>query len=131
MASLVAKRLGGVNWWADLSSVDESSLPAALDRLLVELRNADSGQIVILDDFPVGNAITQSAWFRFNAIIEEWAPRSHFLAFTAKGVHPKAIDPRLCQAVCPGYPYRAVTWMVGEARPHGTATVKQCQSNSC
>jgi hypothetical protein len=95
VASLVGKRLGGVNWWADLSSVDESSLPAALDRMLLELRNADEGQVVVLDDFPIGNAIAQAAWVRFNVIVEECARRCHFLAITAKGVHPGAVDPRL------------------------------------
>lgn len=97
-ASLVAKELGGVDCWVDLSAFDTSVLPSAFDRLLLAIRDLPSRAVVVVDDFPVATTITQAVWTRFSAVAEQCARREQFLILTAKGVHPEAVDPRLRMA---------------------------------
>jgi len=86
---------GGSDFWLDLSSLDRSSLSAALERLLVQIRGLATRQVIVLDDVPVANGMEQGFWTRLSAIIGECSARGHALLLTAKGVQPDVVDPRM------------------------------------
>ncbi|WP_156966903.1 hypothetical protein [Paraburkholderia ferrariae] len=95
VASLVGKKIGTTAYWVDLSAFDAAALPSVFDHLALNVRNLPPRTVVVVDDFPVANTITQAVWSRFVAVSLQCSKREQFLVLTAKGVNPEAIDPRL------------------------------------
>lgn len=95
IANLCARRIQQPIRWIDFSGAEDESVRPILETLLVHLRSDTDKQVIVLDDLPVAEGLTDATWTRLKFIIEECHSRHHELIITAKGVHPDAVDPRV------------------------------------
>ncbi|MEN7526492.1 hypothetical protein [Cupriavidus sp. DL-D2] len=95
VANLTARRINAPARWIDFSGIDDQALLPTVESVLVRLRSAGNRQVIVLDDFPVSEGLTDANWTRLRLIIEECHARHHELIITAKGVHIEAVDPRV------------------------------------